>query len=310
MKPSSDSPAPAAGLKFGCVLLAGLPNAGKSTLLNALVGERLSIVTRKAQTTWRNVPGIRTERGVQIVFVDTPGLVSGESLFERTLEASVEKAAHNADAAIVVVDGAVSEAVARLQAKAVSDLAVRLDVPCTVAVNKADHRRFDASAAAEAARRAGLATHCVSGKTGTGVDVLLEFARAHVPAGPFHYPVDEVSVEPVRFFLQELVREAVFEQYSQEVPYGVAVRVEEFRGDQSPVYVAVSLNAERASQKGILVGRKGVAVKRLGVQARRKMEDFLGRRVYLDLRVKVWPGWRRKKEGLMEFGHAAPRNLG
>ncbi len=309
MNSSPDPLAPAVRSKFGWVLLAGLPNAGKSALLNALVGERLSIVASKAQTTWRAVSGIRTGPRTQIVFVDTPGLVAGESLFARALAAASEEAARNADAAILVVDGAAPPAAARAHVDALSGLVAGIDAPCVVAVNKADRRRFDASVGNEVAGRAGVAAHRVSAKTGEGVDALLEFARAHVPEGPFHYPADEVSTEPVRFFVQELVREALFEQYSQEVPYAVAARVEEFRGDQDPAYVAVSLNAERASQKGILVGKDGAAIKRLGVRARRKIEQFLGRRVYLDLWVKVWPGWRRKKEGLMEFGHAAPRSV-
>ncbi len=276
-------------------------------MLNALVGERLSIVTPRAQTTWRAVAGIRTERGVQMVFLDTPGITGGRSLFDRSMAAETERASQNADAAVVVADGTVKGA-GRRESEMAADVAARCGAPTIVAVNKSDVARFDEGAAARFRERTGLPTRCVSAMAGQGVDGLLAFARGHMPHGPFLFPEDEVAAAPVRFFVQELVREAIFEQYRDEVPHAVAVRVEEFRSGERPVYVAVSLNVERRSQKPILVGRQGAAVKRLGMRARPRIERFLGRRVYLDLWVKVWAGWKRKREGLMEFGHAVPRS--
>ena len=306
MQTTLEPAARSGGTKCGYVLLAGLPNAGKSTLLNALVGERLSIVTPKAQTTWRAVAGIRSEPGVQMVFWDTPGVTGRRSLFDRSMAAETERALRDADVAVVVADGTAT-GTGRRQSQVASEVAASSGVPTVVAVNKLDVARFDDGAAARLRERTGLPAHCISAAAGEGLDKLLAFVRDHVPRGPFLFPADEVAVAPVRFFVQELVREAVFEQYRDEVPYAVAVRVEEFRDGEPPVYVAVSLNVERRSQKPILVGRQGAAVKRLGMRARPRIERFLGRRVYLDLRVKVWAGWRRKKEGLMEFGHAAPQ---
>ena len=307
-KSPSELPPGAARPKFGHVLIGGLPNAGKSTLLNRLVRERLSIVTPKAQTTWTAVAGIRSEPGVQIVFVDTPGITEGRSLFDRSMAFETEDAMRNADAAVIVADGTAGPARARREIEAVAGLAAKCRAPAVVAVNKADDPRFDAAVADGLRRRTRLPVHCISAIAGQGVEDLLEFARTHVPPGPFLYPEDDVAVKPVRFFVQELVREAVFEQFQDEVPYSVAARVEEFRGGEVPVYVAVSLHVERRSQKAILVGRKGAAIKLLGMRARPRIERFLGRRVYLDLWVKVWPSWRRKRKGLMEFGHAGPRS--
>lgn len=287
--------------RAGYVLVAGPPNAGKSTLLNALVGEQVSIVGPKAQTTWQRVAGIRTEDGCQMVLVDTPGLLDGGPLFHRFMAAETAGARRDADVALVLMDGR-----GRGRRQPWSGLAgfvERLRCPAALAVNKADAPEFDRTLAGRAGDRLGLPAFEVSAKRGTGFDAMLAFVRASLPASPFPYPDDEIAAAPVRFFVQELVREAIFERYRQELPYSVAVRVEEFRERQDPVYIAASLFVERKSQKGMIVGRGGAALGALGRVARGKIERFLGRRVYLDLWVKVWEGWRRKKAGLAAFGY-------
>ena len=290
--------------RTGYVTLAGLPNAGKSTLMNALVGDHLSIVTPKAQTTWQRIVGIRTEGPTQMIFLDTPGIVSGPELFHRSMLAEAEGARSEADVTVGVLDGAA--AMSGRREAALEGFLGRTRCPTALAINKADLPRFDAAAGRSLAGRLGLPFHVVSARDGTGLDALLAFVQDNLPAGPFLYPDDDIAAAPTRFFVQELVREAVFEHFRQEVPYAVAVKVEEFRDGDDPAYIAAVLYVERKSQKGIVVGKNGKAIRDLGSDARQRIEHFLGRRVYLDLWVKVWEGWRRKREGLRTFGYAIP----
>lgn len=294
--------------RAGHVALVGLPNAGKSTLLNALVGARVGIVTPKAQTTWQTVAGIRTEDEVQMIFVDTPGIVTTGELFHRSMVADAMGALRDADVAIAVVDGAAGGASGALHGFVESLGGGRR--PAMVAVNKADDPRFDPAVGRGLAESAGLPWEPVSALAGSGLERLLDFLRANTPPGPFLYPGEQVAVAPTRFFCQELIRETVFERFRQEIPYSVAVRVEEFREGGDPVYIAATLYVERKSQKGILVGRAGAGIRAVGGASRRKIEHFLGERVYLDLWVKVWNGWRRKREGLMKFGYRVPDETG
>ncbi len=305
---SPTDPASSTGTtRAGYVVLAGLPNAGKSTLLNALVGEHLSIVTPKAQTTWEKVAGIRTEAGAQMVFLDTPGIVSSPQLFHRSMLSVAERARSEADVALGVVDGTSPGSPAERQA--LLDFLGRCRCPAAVAVNKADQARFDPVPAGALARTLQVPAFAISARRSTGLDPLLAFLHSKLPEGPFLYPEDDIATAPTRYFVQELVRETVFENFRQEIPYSVAVRVEEFREGEDPVYIAVGLYVERKSQKGMLIGKGGAGIKAVGERARPRIEHFLGRRVYLDLWVKVWQGWRRKKEGLMAFGYRIPDDI-
>ena len=292
------------GTRAGHVLLAGLPNAGKSTLLNALVGEHLSIVNARAQTTWQRVAGIRTETAAQMVFLDTPGIIAGRQLFHRSMMSEAEGARSEADVAVAVVDGVRQPPPAKLDA-----FLGFLDgcrCPAALAVNKADHPRFDPRRADLVKLRPDLPAFVVSGLAGRGLGPLLAFVRSRLPEGPFLYPEDDLATAPTRFFVQELVRETVFENFRQEIPYSVAVRVEEFRESEDPVYIAAALYVERKSQKGMLIGKGGAGIRTLGVAARTRIEHLLGRPVYLDLWIRVWKGWKRRKDGLMKLGYAVP----
>ena len=290
--------------RAGFVVLVGLPNVGKSTLLNALVGEHLSIATSKAQTTWQRVAGIRTAESVQMIFLDTPGLVSSHQLFHRSMAIETERAVAEADVIVGVLDGG-----ARMSPegrKVLRDLLARVGRPAAIAVNKADLRRFDPASARRLARDLDLPLHIVSARTGAGLEPLLAFVASQLPKGPFLYPDDHLASAPARFFVQEFIRETVFEHYRQEIPYAVAVRIEEFREAEDPVYIAASLHVEHKSQKGVLIGKGGTGIKSLGAAARAKIEHLLGRRVYLDLWVKVSHGWRRRRKGLAMFGYVVP----
>ncbi|MYE17241.1 MAG: GTPase Era [Gemmatimonadetes bacterium] len=299
LPPGDESPT-----RAGFVVLVGLPNVGKSTLLNALVGEHLSIATPKAQTTWQRVAGIRTEESVQMIFVDTPGLISSLQLFHRSMAIETERAVAEADVVIGLLDGGARKS--REELKRFHDLLARAARPAAIAVNKADLRRFDPASARRLARDLQLPLYIVSARTGSGLEPLLEFVASQLPEGPFLYPADHLASAPARFFVQELIRESVFERYRQEIPYAVAVRIEEFREGEDPVYIAASLHVERKSQKGMLIGKGGTGIKSLGATARGKIEHFLGRRVYLDLWVKVSHGWRRRRKGLAMFGYVVP----
>lgn len=295
-----------ASTRAGFVALAGLPNVGKSTLLNALVGERLSIVTSKAQTTWQRVMGIRTAESVQMILLDTPGLVSSGQLFHRSMMSETEKALVGADVVIAVVDG--GGRTSRDEGRVLRDLLANAGRPAAIAANKSDLRRFDPSPARRLAADLGLPVYPVSARAGAGLKALLGFVSSRLPKGPFLYPEDDIAAAPTRFFVQELIRETVFERYRQEVPYAVAVQMEEFREGEDPVYIAASLHVERRSQKGLVVGKGGAGIRSLGTAARGKIEHFLGRRVYLDLWVRVSHGWRRKRRGLAMFGYAVPED--
>lgn len=291
--------------RTGYVALLGRPNAGKSTLMNALVGQHLSIVTPRAQTTWQRVTGILTTDESQLVFLDTPGLLDAKDLLQRAMLGAALEALHEADVVLLVVDAA-----RRLTAGDTTRLERTLAearAPVHVALNKADLAAPARLEAWEAwgDRQAG-ALHRISALNGDGVPRLLDALVADLPEAPFLYPEDEIATEPVRFFAAELVRETVFEQYEQEIPYSVFCQVEEFREGQDPVYIHMNVYVERTSQKGILIGAGGQAIRNLGQAARAKIEHFIGRPVYLDLWVKPLKSWRKNRARLGELGFRVP----
>ena len=292
--------------RAGYVTLVGRPNAGKSTLLNALVGEKLSIVTSKAQTTWERVTGIATDDGVQMIFLDTPGLLDVRDLLQRAMLGAALEAVREADVLLLVLD-ATREASPEERA-AVERAVEDASAPIVAAVNKVDGAADAKIGAWESWARESLdaRTHRISALHGTGLDALRDDLRELLPESPFLYPEDHLASAPLRFFVAELIRETVFEHFRQEIPYSVFCRVEEYREDQDPVYIGATVFVERKSQKGILVGKGGRAVRELGREAREKIEALVGERVYLDLWVKVLSGWRRKRQHLRDLGFRVP----
>ncbi|HWO88801.1 MAG TPA: GTPase Era [Gemmatimonadales bacterium] len=283
------------------VALAGAPNAGKSTLLNRLVGEPLAIVSPKPQTTRAPVRGILTEDDTQLVFVDPAGLLEPEyPLHSAMVHAAVEEL-RGAD--LVLYLHPLPEAPAP-PLESLLPPKTSVTAPVITVYTKADtvppshrptvplsHRPFE---------------HVISALTGEGIPELLRTIRHLAPEGPWHYPADEVGTQPLRFFAEEYVREAVFAHLEQELPYCTAVTVDEFRESESPVYIRATIAVERESQKPIVLGKGGAMIKRIGTDARRRLEALLGGRVRLDLWVKVWPKWRKDPAALARLGLPLP----
>ena len=288
--------------KAGIITVVGKPNAGKSTLLNRIVGEKLSIVSAKPQSTRNRIVGIHTTGDVQMILLDTPGLLNPKYALQETMRRAALSAIREADVILYLVDGTEGSVPSLVD---VASLERPVTAPVVVAINKLD--------ALTRGQRESLAelqpdAHFISATTGDGVEPLLARLSALLPDSAFLYPDDEISTQTVRFFASELVRETALEQLDDEVPYSVACEIEEFRESQSPVYIRAVLHVERDSQKQILIGAGGQRVRAIGQTARQKIEAFLGSRVYLDLWVKVLPNWRRNTHALQRFGYSLPED--
>jgi GTPase len=291
--------------KAGYVALVGRPNVGKSSLLNALIGEKLSIVTPRAQTTREKVLGIYTEGDVQIVFVDTPGLLEPSYVLHRSMLAAAIEAVHDSDIVLLLLDATRPDEVP--SGEPLQELMNRSPA-LFVAINKIDAARGDDVVKLESWSRETFAKEAIriSAKDGSGLEELRRSFSDALPGSPFFYPEDDIAVQNLRFFAEELIRETIFEQYEQEVPYATVARVEEFKEDRTPVYIRATIYVERESQKPIIVGKQGAGIRKLGQAARLKIEQLLGSPVYLDLWVKPMPGWRNKPASLRHLGYAVP----
>jgi GTP-binding protein Era len=296
----------AAPRRTGYVALIGRPNAGKSTLMNQLIGQKLSIVTAKAQTTWQRVTGLRTSDNVQAVFLDTPGLLMARDLLQKGMLEEALEAIREADVIVLLVDA--TDQLHDKEKAAIVEALSASSAPKFVVINKIDAATPEgiALAAHWAQTELGADARGISALKGRGVEDLWSELVQGLPEGPFLYPEDDVASAPVRFFVAEFIRETVFEQFREEIPYSIFAVIEEFREDQDPVYIQANLFTERNSQKRILVGDKGKAIRELGRVSREKIEEFIDRPVYLDLWIKVLPNWRRKRQLLGQLGLRVP----
>ncbi len=293
----------------GFVAVLGAPNAGKSTLVNRLVGTKVSIVSPKVQTTRNRVIGIAMAGDAQIVFIDTPGVFAPTKRLERAMVSAAWSGARDADIVLVLID-----------AKRGLDKHSRLIVnhlsetrrQAILAINKIDTVPRDsllALAASLAAERLGDGremfgqTFMISALTGDGVDDLQAALVAHMPVGPWHYPADQAADMPMRLLAAEITREKVFLQLQQELPYATAVETEAWsERDDGSVRVDQVLYVRRDSQKSIVLGKGGRRVKAIGSEARRELEEMLERRVHLFIHVKVRDGWQDDPERYRDLG--------
>jgi GTP-binding protein Era len=297
------------GYRSGFVAVLGKPNVGKSTLINALVGQKVAIVSPKPQTTRRRLLGILTLPQAQIIFIDTPGIHFPKHKLGEYMVETATRALRDVDLVLFMVDLSgppteEDEKIARL-------LAQRHPAPVILALNKMD---LLSPKEEEGRREAYLSLGefdqwlSISATRGDNRDRLLDLIIEHLPLGPQYYPPEQVTDQEVRFMAAELIREKALEYLHQEVPYSLAVVVEEFTERREDLtYISATIHVERESQKGIVLGQKGAMVKRIGQAARREIEALLEKRVYLELWVKVSKKWRHNESALRRLGYVLPK---
>jgi GTP-binding protein Era len=288
-------------MQAGFVNIFGKPNAGKSTLLNALVGEKMAIVSPKVQTTRHRIKGILTTDAYQIIFSDTPGIIDPEYKLHEKMMQAVKSSLEDADVALLMVDSLENPA----EAHEIFG-ALKLKVPAIVVLNKVDalgEKRILAARTFFEAQPYCSKVVEVSALKGTGVEQLLSIILSYLPEGEPFFPGDEMSDLPTRFFVGEMIREKIYYLYADEIPYHSAVLVQEFKEKTTLIKIRAEIIVQRETQKGILLGEGGKMIKKLGTDARKDIEAFLGRKVFLELFVKVRPKWRDSESLLKEYGY-------
>lgn len=283
--------------RAGFLAIVGKPNAGKSTLLNRLVGQKLAITSPKPQSTRDRVVGIVMAEDAQIVLLDTPGLLDPKYALQESMQASAIKALEDADVIAYLVDGNEGELISLKEA---ARLEKEPKAPVITVVNKADLLN---SARREQLQAALPDAMFMSALTGEDVSGFLDIVAAKLPESPYLYPEDEVSTQSVRFFVSEMIRETTLELLHEEIPYSIACEVEEYREGRSPLFIRAVIYVERESQKGMVVGARGSMIKKIGENSRKKIESFVGEKIYLELQVKVLENWRKKPGSLQRFGY-------
>jgi GTP-binding protein Era len=295
--------------RSGFVAVVGRPNVGKSTLMNAYLGQKIAIVSEKPQTTRNRLLGILTRDDAQIVFVDTPGIHAPLHKLGEVMVETAVRAIPDADVVLFMVDASVPPTGEdELVADAIREGGEEL--PVVMALNKVDLLSSPESpyAGDYLALLQPAAWLPVSATRGDNRDELLDLVVAHLPLGPRYYPEDQITDQQTRFIAAELIREAALRRLRQEVPYALAVVVDEFkRRDEDMTYIGATIFVERDSQKGIVIGQGGRTLKDIGRTARTEIERLLDTRVFLELWVKVRPKWRKKEEELRRMGYSVPK---
>lgn len=290
--------------RCGTIALIGRPNAGKSTLLNRLVGERVSIVTHKPQTTRHRVTGIVNLDHAQLVLVDTPGLHQRrDHALNRHLNRVAAESLRDVDLALLVVDASHPDAEDEAAARAVA----QSGTPAVLALNKIDRlggrHELLPMTRAWSERLQPLDVFYISALKGDGVEALARGLAAHLPQQPAMFPADEFTTESSRFLAAEMVREPLMRNLHQEVPYGVTVMIESFEELPGRLRIAASILVGEKRHKGIVIGKGGETLKRVGTQARKAMEELFGLPVHLDLHVSVEPGWTEREGEFERLGY-------
>ncbi len=295
--------------RSGFVAVVGRPNVGKSTLMNAYLGQKIAIVSEKPQTTRNRLPGILTREDAQIIFVDTPGIHAPLHKLGEYMVETAARAIPDADVVLFIVDVSVPPTGEdALVAEAIRERGAEL--PVIMALNKIDLLPSSESPHAKTYLDMLQPTAWlpISAVRGDNRDELLDLVLAHLPLGPRYYPEDQITDQQTRFIAAELVREAALRRLRHEVPYALAVVVDEFkRRSEDMTYVGATIYVERDSQKSIVIGQGGKTLKDIGKAARTEIESLVDTRVFLELWVKVRPKWRKKEDELRRLGYAMPK---
>ena len=301
----------AEGHKSGFVAVIGRPNVGKSTLMNAILGEKIAIVSPKPQTTRVRQLGIYTRPDVQIIFVDTPGIHDPQNMLDKFMVSVATEALRDADVILFVVD--LSEDTAD-EDRSIAELvrSVEKATPVILVLNKtdtvADRNRVDERTSDFRAMIPSADWLMTVATSNVGIDELLEKLIRKLPEGPRYYPQDQLSDAAVRDIVAEMIREKVLLNLEQEVPHGVAVQIEEYKErSEDMTYIAATVYVERESHKGIVIGQGGQMLKKISQQAREEIEAFISTQVYLELWVKVLKNWRRDENALRRLGYRDER---
>jgi len=287
--------------KSGFVSIVGKPNVGKSTLMNRLVGENLSIISPKAQTTRHRIMGIINGENYQIVYSDTPGILEPKYSLHQAMMNYVKVSLEDADLLLLLVDPV------EKYDPLLFDKFNRIDTPVVLVINKADLGKgsqvHDKMAYWKENIPKARKIIGVSALKGDNVQELLDTIVDLLPEHPPYFPTDELTDRPQRFFASEILREKIFLNYEQEVPYSTEVVITDFKEQDGVLHIRAEIFVERDSQKGIIIGKAGSALKKVGTEARQGMEEFFQTRVFLETKVKVAKNWRREQGKLRQFGY-------
>jgi GTP-binding protein Era len=287
--------------KSGFVSIIGKPNAGKSTLLNALIGRKLSIINRKASTTRHRILGIENGEDYQIVYSDTPGVIKPKYALHNKMMNAVNMAVEDADLIILLI--AIDE---RFPEEEVIKLSQKPNIPKILVMNKvdlADPDRVMERLAEVGGKGEFVEQVAISALKDFNIDALRQLILKHLDEGPVYFPKDQVSDRPERFFVSEIIREKAFAFLKQEIPYSTEVSIEEFNEEPDLIRIEATIHVERKSQQGMVVGKGGKMIRRIGTAARKDIEVFLDQKVFLKLYVKVTDGWKSNDRRLNEFGY-------
>ena len=289
-------------MKAGFVNIFGKPNAGKSTLLNALMGEKLAIVSPKVQTTRHRIKGILSEKDYQVIFSDTPGIIEPKYKLHEKMMHAVKTALEDADLALLLVD--VNDNIEETDGIFSS---LRLKVPSLLVLNKTDQVKENKLVEVTdffQSRPYAKEIVSISALTKKNLDGLMRSILNHLPEGEPFFEGDDISDLSTRFFVGEMVREKIYELYQDEIPYHTTVIVQEYKEKETLVKIRAEIVVQRETQKGIILGEGGKMIRKLGTDSRMEIEKFIGRKVFLELFVKVRPKWRDNDLHLREYGYS------
>ena len=288
--------------KAGFVNIIGNPNVGKSTLMNALVGEKLSIITSKAQTTRHRILGIVNNEDYQVIFSDTPGIIKPAYELQESMMDFVKSAFDDADVLIYMVEVGEKE----LKNEAFFKKIIHSEIPVILLLNKIDkstQEEVEEKVKYWKEKVPNAFVHVISALEKFNIEIVLEKIIEFLPEGPAFYPKDQLTDKPERFFVNEAIREKILQHYKKEIPYSVEVETESFEEQEEIIKIRSVIMVERDTQKGIIIGHKGTAIKRVGTEARKDLQKFFDKKVFLELYVKVNKNWRSNDRQLKRFGY-------